>query len=76
MRHELNLQRTKEHIPLIPLGPAALHTGNTRLLHLCELTTNIIHVTLSHSDVSGYEPESNSSRHAESETLQFNTGTI
>lgn len=42
MRLLLNLQRTKEYIPHIPLGQAALHTGNTSLLYPCELTTNII----------------------------------
>lgn len=38
----LNLHRTKEYIPRIPLGQAALHTGNTSLLYPCEQTTNII----------------------------------
>lgn len=38
----LNLQRTKEYIPHVPRGQAALHTGNTSLLYPCELTTNII----------------------------------
>lgn len=37
-----NPQRTKEHIPGIPLGAAALHTGNTSLLYLRGPTTNII----------------------------------
>lgn len=38
----LNLQRTKEYIPHIPRGQAALHTGNTSLLYPHELTANII----------------------------------
>lgn len=38
----LNLQRTKEYIPRIPLGRATLHTGNSSVVYLCELTTNII----------------------------------
>lgn len=41
----LNPQRTKKHIPRIPLGAAALHTGNTSLLYLGELTIKIIFIT-------------------------------
>lgn len=40
----LNPQRIKEHIPRIPVGTAALHTGNTSLLYLRELTKNIIFI--------------------------------
>lgn len=43
---KLNLQGTKGYIPHIPLGQAALHTGNTSLLYLCEPTTNIILVPI------------------------------
>lgn len=45
----LNQQRTKEYIPHIPLGQAALHTGNSRLLYSCELTTNIILMSVYHT---------------------------